>query len=244
VGLGFAGDGVRVPWSESRNSDAELLAESEAFGGAHEMRLGEHPPLIPPSPRRGEGEVQHRGEQPKSTYKPERGRSPMLRVLLTSPPFAAVRAGRSGRRRRAGTRMSPPFRQGRMPCRKARPALNAPGGGKATVGRRAGCPSSWLLLLGQARRSNSLSGRRAKPLAHRARHVCGIAITEAMSPLEKAKPETSPHAGLVARPNPRRPPGQPRRSRPPPWHTPCFLKFHIPSTANNAIPVNQGPPHP
>ncbi len=34
---------------------------------------------------------------------------------------------------------------------------------KATAGRRVGCPSSWLLLLGQARRSNSLSGRRAKP---------------------------------------------------------------------------------
>ena len=134
----------------------------------------EHPPLIPPSPPRGEGEVRYRGKRQRtSSTRARRSRCSVL-LLIFRVPFAAVRAGRSGRRRRAGTGRPRLFDSG-MDARSKSPASpQRTRSGEGRGGRRAGClfflaPFSGLVTssLGKQRRSNSLSGRRAKPSPQR-----------------------------------------------------------------------------
>ena len=71
--------------------------------------------------------------------------------LLCRGPCAAVRDGRQAAQR-ASTRMSMPFRQGRMPCRKARPALTDLPGRKP--GKR---QAGWPFSLATQRESDSVA---------------------------------------------------------------------------------------
>ncbi|RDD79760.1 hypothetical protein DVJ77_20750 [Dyella tabacisoli] len=79
----------------------------------------------------------------------------LLLLLLTLGPLC-VGEGRTTRPAGASTWMSMPFRQGRKPCRKARPNLTYPKGDSP------GCSFFWLLFFEQAKKSDSDPGRGSK----------------------------------------------------------------------------------
>ncbi len=137
-----------------------------------------------------------------------------LRLLTFWGPCAAVRVGRSGPPG-GSTGTSIPFRQGRMPCRKARPALtDLP---SYRLGKRqAGCPSLWLLSLGHARESNPASGRRTEACRRRARsrqrqnraNEAGITSKKEQrhkareDPADSPQTKTATHQNRIAPPQP------------------------------------------
>jgi len=95
-----------------------------------------------------------------------RSSCPMAR-RSTRGPCAVVSRGRQAAQR-ASTGMSMPFRQGRMPCRKARPRLTDLPGRKPGK-RQAGWPSLWVtFLLATQEKSDSAAEGRRKLFALRA----------------------------------------------------------------------------
>src|SRR5579859_970626 len=86
-------------------------------------------------------------------------------LLTFGPPRAAVRGGRAGPAGGIG-RTPIPFRRGRSPVEK--PGRHSRTGRLHRPATRRGCPSLWLLSLGQARESDPASGRRSeRPLRKR-----------------------------------------------------------------------------
>jgi hypothetical protein len=78
-----------------------------------------------------------------------------MRACSSGAPGGVVKGGWiSPQGSRHGGRLV--FRQGRTPCRKTPPTLHGLGGQEARQAHPWGCPFSWLLLFGHAKRSDSV----------------------------------------------------------------------------------------
>ena len=129
-----------------------------------------HPAGFPPPGRRCRGDGRAKARARASQNKDEaeaRGATRWfaldLALLISAGRWPACSTGplcggESGTKRPVGASagMPMPFRQGRMPCRKARPRLTGLPGLRPGK-RQAGWPSLWLLSLGQSRESDSAS---------------------------------------------------------------------------------------
>ncbi len=148
----------------SKLGEEKSLLSSPRDSGSRSAR-----PLTPTLSPAGRGGCRHSRRSNESTRRsPRRSACALLLwllllLLIFNPLGAAVRAGRSGPE--GGEDRSPRLFDGTgMSRQKARPALTYPQQ-RSCGGRRAGCPSLWLLSLGQARESNSGRGSGTKPLA-------------------------------------------------------------------------------
>jgi hypothetical protein len=100
----------------------------------------------------------------------KRSKPAHMDVRLTGAPLGASRwAANSPKGGSQGC--EPGFRQGRTPCRKPRSPPAVPKD-RMSVGRAHwGCPSLWLLSLGQARESDSVAPRPKAPQAMQHPHA-------------------------------------------------------------------------
>jgi hypothetical protein len=145
------------------------------------QRFREHPPLNPPSLPRGRPSGRPEGRRRSEVPRQTTSKTSAYEVRACTLP-GSLRGGEGWTIRppqAGGDRNVPAFSSGQDALSKSPASPQRTRSSAGCGGRRAGGPLFLVTSsLGKQRRSHSLSGRRAKPLALRARLGCDHATTE------------------------------------------------------------------